>query len=423
MTARREIARTALRRATAFLRRPRTIVAELAAIALSGALAASLPQTPDAEAVQAFAARWPALGRATSALGLHEVMTSRWFLALVAAALCSLLTVQWDQWRRVRRIFRERLEPANLARAPYRRAAAPASCRKVPERPVLSTTGRLGVLGSPVFHLGLLVVLGAGLWRLLVFSDAFTRMIEGDTLPPVAAAWQAQRGGAAARPFAMSTPVKLEEVHAERYASGVLRQLDATLALDDGARRLAINAPLDVGAERIYLTQSWGVAALLVHRSGAAEDARPAFLDVEPDGGRAWGTVALAGGREARLKALIGPAGRAEKLEVRLARGRTLLGVAELVPGAEAAIGEGETLALAGLPYWVQLRGSRDPTWPLFFAGVAVAIVGASLMFGVVRVDSGVFVEGDRVVVALRPQRFAPLYGERFDALCKEWIG
>lgn len=423
MTARREIARTALRRTTAFLRRPRTIVAELASIAVAGALAASLPQAPDADAVRAFGEEWPALGRVTAALGLHEVMTSRWFLALVAAALCSLLTVQWDQWRRVRRLFRERLEPATLARAPFRRAAAPASCRKIPERPVLATTGRVGLLGSPVFHLGLVIVLSAGVWRLLVFSDAFARMIEGDTLPPVAAAWQAQRGGVAARPFAMSTPVKLEGVHAERYASGVLRQLEATVAVGEGRRALAINSPLDVGAERLYLTQSWGVAALLVHRAGGAEDPRPAFLDVEPDGARAWGTLALADGREARLKALIGSAGRAERLEVRLARGRTLLGVAELVPGAEATIGPGETLSLAALPYWVQLRGTRDPTWPLFLAGVAVALVGASLMFGVVRVDSGVFVEGDRVVVALRPQRFAPLYGERFDALCKEWIG
>ncbi|HEY6003160.1 MAG TPA: cytochrome c biogenesis protein ResB [Anaeromyxobacter sp.] len=407
------------------MRRPTTIIAELAAIALAGALAASLPQSPDAEAIRAFGERWPTLGRAAAALGLHDVMMSRWFLGLVGAALCSLLTVQWDQWRRVRRLFGEPIEAAALARAPFRREAAAASCKKIPERPVVASTGRVAVLGSPLFHLGIVVVLVAGVWRLLFFSDAFTRVIEGETLAPTPEAWQVQRGGAAARPFAIATPVTLEKVRAERYPSGVLRQLEATLALGAGGgpRRVAINAPLDVGGERVYLTTSWGVAALLEHRAAGGTEIRAALLDLEGAGTRAWGTLQLPDGREARLKARIGPEGRPDRLEVRLARGRTLLAVADLGPGAEVAIGPGEALAVAGLPYWVQLRGSRDPTRPLFFAGVAVSIAGAFLMFGVVRVDSAVFVEGERVVVALRPQRFAPLYAERFDALCKEWIG
>jgi len=64
---------------------------------------------------------------------------------------------------------------------------------------------------------------------------------------------------------------------------------------------------------------------------------------------------------------------------------------------------------------------SRDPTaWPMF-AGFAIAIVGVMFMFLFVRVDSMVVSEpdgeGEKVTLAMRPQRLAPLFAERFERL------
>jgi len=111
-----------------------------------------------------------------------------------------------------------------------------------------------------------------------------------------------------------------------------------------------------------------------------------------------------------------------EAIAVTAATDLAALEDAELHVGAEIALGPGRTLRLQGLPYWVQLRGSHDPSKPLFFAGVVIGIAGVVLLFGFTRVETGVFVEGGQLVVALRSQRFAPLYAERFEALCKEWI-
>jgi hypothetical protein len=102
--------------------------------------------------------------------------------------------------------------------------------------------------------------------------------------------------------------------------------------------------------------------------------------------------------------------------------GTALLAVEDLPIGEALPIGQGEELRLAAILRWADFRGGRDPSRPLFFAGISTAIVGIAVMMSFVRVDSAVFVEGERLVVALRPQRLAPLYGERFAQLCKEWV-
>ena len=57
------------------------------------------------------------------------------------------------------------------------------------------------------------------------------------------------------------------------------------------------------------------------------------------------------------------------------------------------------------------------------YAGFLLAGVGALLIFLVVRVDELVSVvpceEGERVVVALRAQRFAPLFRERLEGVAR----
>ena len=399
------------------------ILSVLGGIGAAAALAALLPQEPDAAAIARFAAREPAVARWAAALGLHRVTTSGWFLALVALALGSLAMVQVDQWRRVRRAWRVPLEPGSLRGAQFRRERPVAQGRAAPPAPRLATSGRVGALGSPVFHLGLLVVVLAGLGRLLFFREAVVRLVEGETLAPTPAAYAAQRGGAFSWPFALGRPMRLEAVQATRYESGALLQLSADVALLGAAapeaRRVSINAPLDVGMERLYLDPAHGVAAVVELLSGDRVEKATVLLEQRGEGLR--GAMALGAGAEVRLDARAG-SDPSSPVEVRVLHDGALLALAELSPGDELPLGGGgESLRLVALPRWAELRGSRDPFRPFFFAGLVVGMAGVALMLGFVRVDSGVFVEGDRLVVALRAQRFAPLFAERFEALCKEW--
>lgn len=415
------IAGTAWRRTSALLRRPALVVAEVAALAGATALAATLPQEPDAAAVEELAARWPLLARVAGALGLHAILTSGWFLALVALAMLSLVAVQIEQWRRVRRVWATPLDGASFARAPYRRelplpgghAAPPARFRR---------SGRAGLLGSPIFHLGLLLVVGAGLARLLFFRDAGVRIIEGETLPPGPAAWQMQRGGPLSGPFALPDALRVDEVRPARYPTGALQQVAARVALVAGgresARDVAINSPLEVGGRSVYILAGHGPAALLEHRRPAGAEEAVVYLEQREQDFR--GRLRLDGGREVRLRASV-TADRPDALEARLLSGPALLAVTRLVPGDELPLGPGESLRLVALPWWAQLWGSRDASRPFFFAGVAIAIAGIALLFGFVPVDSAVFVHDGRLVVALKPQRFAPLFAERFEEACKEW--
>ena len=412
----------ALRGATAWLRSGRVILSVLGAIGAAAALAALLPQEPDAPAIARFAAREPALARLTEALGLHRVTTSPGFLLLVVLALACLAVVQVDQWRRVRRTWRAPLAPGALRAAQFRRERPVGQGRAAPSSPRLATSGKVGALGSPVFHLGLLLVVLAGLGRLLFFREALVRLVEGETLEPAPGAYVLQRGGALSRPFALARPVRLEAVRETRYESGALLQLAADVTLLGGAapeaRRVGINAPLDVGMERLYVDAAHGLAAVFELRSG--DRAERATVLLEPRGDGMKGRLALGAGGEVRLDARTPDP--TSPLEVRILQDGALLALAELAPGDVLPLaGGGEALRLVALPRWVELRGSRDPFRPLFFVALGVGMLGVALMLGFVRVDSGVFVEGDRLVVALRAQRFAPLFAERFEALCKEW--
>ncbi|HET9597441.1 MAG TPA: cytochrome c biogenesis protein ResB [Anaeromyxobacteraceae bacterium] len=414
-------ARARWRAARDLLRKPVLVVGEVAALALAAALAAVLPQEPDLEAIGQFSHRWPVAARVVSALGLHRVTTSGWFLALVALALASLLVVQWEQWRRLARVWSARPEPNAFARAPYRKELALAEGRATPA-PRLVRRGRPGLLGSPIFHLGLLTVVGAGLLRLLLFADGGVRLFEGETVPPGSEAWHGGRGGPLSRPFALDRPLRLEEMRPSRYESGALLQVEARLAVLGGAapdvREVRINAPLELGRETVYILQAHGPTALVELQTAGGARAEIVYLEQREQDYR--GRLLLPDGRELRFRVVYG--GRKDAVEVRHLRGPALLGVATLAPGSEMPLGPGESLHLEGLPWWGQFWGSRDLSQPFFFAGVTIAIVGIVLLFGFVPVDEAVFVEGRRVVVAMRPLRFAPLFAERFERLCQEVV-
>ena len=415
----------AWRSAAALLRRPRWVLSVVAALALGAALAAALPQLPDAEAVERFRAGWPRVASLAATLGLFEVTTSWWFLVTVALAFVSLLAVQVEQWRRVRRTFGAPPPPASLAAAPLRLELPLSSCRRLPEAPLVTRSGRLGLLGSPIFHLGLLVAVAFTPLRLLCARDAVVRVAEGQVLGTGPDAFPAQRGGRLSVPFVLPSPLQIREIRPTLYPNGQLKQVEARVALGEDAAApsitLAINAPLELGHSRsVYLNSTYG--ALAQCRILSATGGSERLIVLHPAGGELRGRFTTEDGREVRLQADVA-GGRPEGLYVRSLRNGGLLGYGLARAGEEVAIGEGERLRLEGFSWTADLKGAEDPSRLGFFAGVALVIAGVVLMFSVVPVDTGVFVEGETLVLVVRPLRFAPLFTDRLEQLRKEWQG
>jgi hypothetical protein len=413
------------RSAVAALRRPLLILSAVGALAVGAGLAASLPQQPDAEAVERFRTGWPLLAPVAGALGLHEVTTSWWFLALVGLAFASLLAVQVEQWRRVRRTFGAGPSLASLAAAPLRFELPVADCRRLPSAPLLQRSGRLGLLGSPLFHLGLLVAVAFAPVRLLWFRDAMVRVAEGQVLDTGPDAFPAQRGGRLSVPFVLPAPLQVREIRPTLYPTSALMQVEATVALGEGegapSHHLAINTPLDVGGGRtLYITSSYGALAQCRIMSATGEAERVVAL--HPAGDEIRGRFTTEDGREIRLQGKAA-GGRPDGLYVRSLRDGALLGYGLAGLGGEVGIGGGERLRLEGYSWTVDLKGAQDRSRAGFFAGVALVLTGVVLMFSVVPIDTGVFVRGDRLVLAVRPHRFAPLFAERLERLRKEWQG
>lgn len=406
------------------LRSPRAVVLEVVAIAVAGLVSTLVPQAPSLTERIRFASEWPVAGRIASALGLHHVFTTPGFLAVVLVILASLVVVLFDQARGIARDWRAGPGVRGFTAAPFHAEfTRPARGAGASER--IERSGRLGIAGSALFHLGLIVLVLAGLARLLLGADAGVELYEGETLRPDPSAFEAQWPGLAASPVAFRSPVTLRELAPRRYASLRLERLRADLQIGDGAAgrraRVEVNDPLDLDGARLYVTQDYGVAALYEIVGGPAAGRHASLLRQYADGEFVKAEV-LPEGWTVRARCEPGAGDRRPRAaEVRVLRRGGLLASGTLAPGDALALPDGGRLVLNDLRWWARFDGARDPSAVPAYVGLAVVVLGAILVFGVIPVDVLVRVEPDgeleRVTVALRAGRLAPLFAERFAAL------
>lgn len=421
-----------------FLRRPSLILAELAGIAVAGVVGAMVPQAGAGGGAEFDRLRETGSSAAIIDLfALDHVFQSAWFLAWILLATASLLIVVGEQIRRLRTTWIQRLTEAHFNTAPWRAeferpAGLPSEDGDANARVEIRTYRRIGLAGSPIFHAGLLMVIVAAALRALFSVEAAADLIEGETLPPTAEAWAAQWPGLLAAPFRFGQPVRLDAVRATRYEGGDLQDLRVQLSIERTGsaetREVAINRELRASGGRLFLGSDFGPAAMLEWTNRSTSSTREAILLAGRGKGRYEGESTGPDGMRAYLQTQFGRDGEwPSSVEVRVMKGGALHHVGTMRTGERAVLPGGRALVLHGVATWARLRGSRDPGLWLAYFGFALLLVGATMIFTMIKVDTCINVtpagEKERVVVALRPHRFAPLFEERFHRLVRDQGG
>jgi hypothetical protein len=417
-----------------FLRRPAVIVAEILVITAACALGASLAQagrSPAAE-VARLQQHGTLAKTLVQGLALDHVFTSLWFLVALVFATASLSIVVAEQIRRLRAAWGQIPTEAQFRNAPFRREfTRPASTDAVAATHI-HTRGRLALAGSPLFHTGLLCVILAGALQALFGVQAVVDVYEGEILPATVEAWGAQWPGPMGQPFRLDEPLRLLSVASTRYETGDLMTLRLKLAEagsgGERVREMGINDELPVSRGRLYAEAQHGPSALVEWTAPSSAPIGSAVL-LEKKETTAFGAYTQGPGTlRARIRVPMPADGRRpDHAEVRILDGTSRLAEGVLKPGEALPLPGGGLLKLHSLPYWARLHGNHDPAIGLAYLGFTLALLGAALTYGVVRVDELIVVtpEGDmdRVVVALRPHRFAPLFQERFERQVRDHGG
>ena len=418
------------------MRAPRTIVSEIVLIALACVVGAVVPQLGIAtiEELAHFQAARPMLAMLVKTFKLDHVFHSAWFLILTGFTGASLLVIVIEQIKRLRLQWSQRLTPSHFHSAPFRiEFERPARQATMHETQVeFWTEKRVGTAGSAIFHSGLLLIMLAGTWRALFGTEAVVDLVEGETLPPTAAAWAGQWPGVWAKPFQLDGPATLKSVKATHYDMGDLKDLRIQLALESRGNvqleELAVNQDLHIAGERLFLGSDFGPTALIEWQHAGTSPIREAALLVNQGKGTFEGSSTGPSGLRAYLRTQVDSVGNhSQTVEVRVMNGNALLFTGEALVGDSLSLPNNTKLVLHGTPFWARLRGSRDSALWLAYIGFALVITGSTIIFTLVRVDGCLVItpagERERVFLALKPQRFPLLFQERFQKLVQEQGG
>ena len=424
------------------LKDPRVILGEMSAIGLVCAAGAALPLALESPRLLG---QNPALVRWLQLLGFDNLFASLWFLLPLVLACASLGMVVVQQIRRAVQAWPRRMQPEQFQKALFRaeferpaemhaadgKASPGGKARHLADGQssvVIHAGGRISLLGSPLFHTGLLVIVAAGAVRALFGADAVVDLVEGETLRPGSGVWNGQFPGYLTRPISLNEPVTLVKVKSTLYPDGGLKSLSAALAAQgtehSGNFEVAVNKGFSVDGARLHVGSDFGPAPMLGWPDGHGGTAWEAVLTTDLGKGEWKGVSSDHGGWRAHVRARVDSDGNAaSEADIRIINGSTLACATGLGAGRSAVLPDGSRVTLGQIPFWIRLKASRDPSAPLIHAGLTMVILGAFIMFTVIRTDTCVMTtrDGDRerVFVAMHARRFAPLCRERFERLVR----
>lgn len=263
--------------------------------------------------------------------------------------------------------------------------------------------GRLGVWGSTVLHLSIVVMLLGGVYSGAAKMAGYFELAEGQVFTDRHDGYLQLDEGPLSGDHHRGFQVRLDRLHAEHWDNGETRSLTSTLTLRSAEGRsrqttVAIDGPLSYQGATIYQAGRYGFAVLLALKDPAGEVVASGSINFPTPKERTQpSTNRFAIPRTAfRAEADFSPAPgggpvpedawRQERpsqawlyLFVRDDQGK-LIFQGPLAQGETVSLGA-YALSFDGVARWAGFPVVRDPGLPVIFAGFALCVFGAALTF------------------------------------------
>lgn len=354
------------------------VIAVLAAGTLPQSSRLSPKQNLDWQAEWEQSAAWFDL------IGLSDVVGSWWFNLLCIALIINLLSGMWVLVRRKQAFYRGVLKPSYEIQGTGRLPEKLPCSKKTPEGSAgrqVYFQGTAGLLGAPIFHLGIAVIVLAGFWRgAMDFSD-FLELSVGEVFTGHPSKYQRQK----APPTPLDAVIRLEsvdiEVSGDKYVSEFRGHFSYRLGNGEVQRAAAEpNHPLQLGAFRIYPKQRFGYSAVFdrILANGAVRSLYINFAVDRAQWDKAWhgekkklvrfGNVPLY--YQMVLNNSVPP-----EFDLQVNKQDRELFLGKLRPGEIADLGSYK-LRFRGIEPWIGLNLTLDQSVTPIFVGFVITLLG-----------------------------------------------
>ncbi|OGR03732.1 MAG: hypothetical protein A2511_04725 [Deltaproteobacteria bacterium RIFOXYD12_FULL_50_9] len=430
-----------------FITRPRVVIGLIVLLLLAAALGSLIPQVGAAgpAKLEAWRLGSPLLFAGATFLQLTHIYTSYWFLGLVVIIALALAQTVLQQIRKNRLVSEPVLALDGVPVRWQNRAARPEQIIAVlqkkgyrlqakPGNKLLYRRFAVGRWGSAIFHLGLLIIVLAGLLALLFQQRGYVQVIEGDLFSGQSADFFSRDLGLLQKGFDTGFPVFLNKLSPEYWENGKLKNLAASLIFPENGSAepehaaLGINRPVSRHGVRILQGLDFGYTVSLMHTAPDGKEYPLHFMLTNPqDPAKPFtgnGNLPLPGYRVALQfypdlsmhSPVLGKPILWLTME-RQGKGTVFNGL--VPPGGSIPCGEG-ALSFYRVSWWSGLIFMRTPDMTLAYSGFILACLGAVLLYlfqhrtiSVIFIDQGVVVTG-------RCSRYRPLFAEELAGITKE---
>lgn len=356
----------------------------LLAIAVGG----TLPQTNrlSPEQLSAWFSEWPFASAAFDATGLSNVFGSWWFLLLVLLLLLNITAgtslsilhrlAQYSGVKRPQFLLQGNgpvpdLMPLMVSR--QKEKGVSQICRR----------GFLGLVGIPLFHIGLTLIVMAALWSTWEGYGAHFELSEGEAYAGQVEQLKTDRGWSHVVEF--DALLRLDAIHLEVKDSKYLIDLQAMFSVHEqhGAVRHEVvetNRPLAISGYRLYPNNTMGYSAVF-DRTLLSGERRRLYIHFQAPLS-SWGNpyrlernVLLELGESPLFSRMILSNDKTERLAMAVTKTGKEIAKRELKPGDVVDLGEYKLQFQGTVPWLGFYLASDRPMW-MFFGATVITLLG-----------------------------------------------
>jgi len=355
---------------------------------LAVAAGGTLPQTNrlSPEQLSAWFSEWPFVSAVFDTIGLSNVFGSGWFLFLVLLLLLNMtagislsiayrLTLYSGAKRPQYQLQGEGVAP-DLMLLMVRR-------KRSDVLPQVYRRGLLGLIGIPLFHLGIALIVIAALWSTWEGYGAHFELSEGETYAGQTERLKVDKGWSQAVKF--DAVLRLDTVHLEVKDGKYLVDLQAKFSVQDtdGSVSEAVvetNQPLAVSGYRLYPNNTMGYSAVF-DRILLSGERRRLYIHFQAPLSR-WGksyslerTLPLEFEGSPLFSRMTLSRDKTERLALRVTKAGKEITRSDLEPGDVVDLGEYKLQFRGAVPWLGFYLASDRPMW-MFFCAIIITLLG-----------------------------------------------